>query len=343
MRLLSPFESGQLETKVKKTKDLSEWKRVFAILEYDDGQSIAELARTLRLSPVTIEEYLKQYNSNDKTKNDPRGGSSSKLTESESQQLEQHLSQKTYLKVKDIVAYVESQFKKKYSRSGLTAWLADHGFTYKCPQQIPGKLNPEAQAKFIEEYEKLKSSLQPGDELYFVDAVHPEYQSQAVCGWIKKGECKTLQTSGKQLRLHFAGALNLEGMQLVVNEYETVDADAMLDFFKRLENHSQAPTIHVILDNAKSNKNKKLWEFLKNSRIKLHYLPPYSPNLNPIERLWKVMREITMYNRYYESCANFFVAIRGFFTDKLPHIQDILKSRINDKFQVIKLNPVNLA
>ena len=160
MRLLSPFERGQLETKVKKTKDLSEWKRVFAILEYDDGQSIAESARTLRLSPVTIEEYLKQYNSNDKTKNDPRGGSSSKLTESESQQLEQHLSQKTYLKVKDIVAYVESQFKKKYSRSGLTAWLADHGFTYKCPQQIPGKLNPEAQAKFIEEYEKLKSSLQ---------------------------------------------------------------------------------------------------------------------------------------------------------------------------------------
>lgn len=343
MRLLSPFERGQLEIKVKKTKDLSEWKRIFAVLEYDDGQSITELARTLRLSSATIEEYLKQYNSNDKTKNDPRGGSSSKLTASESQQLEQHLSQKTYLKVKDIVAYVESKFEKRYSRSGLTAWLTDHGFTYKCPQQIPGKLSPADQAKFIEEYEKLKSSLQPGDELYFVDAVHPEYQSQAVCGWIKKGECKTLQTSGKQLRLHFVGALNLEGLQIVVNEYETVDADAMLDFFKRLENQSQASTIHVILDNAKSNKNKKLWEFLKNSRIKLHYLPPYSPNLNPIERLWKVMRETAMYNRYYESCANFFTAIRGFFTDKLLHMQDTLKSRINDKFQVIKLNPVNLA
>lgn len=38
-------------------------------------------------------------------------------------------------------------------------------------------------------------------------------------------------------------------------------------------------------------KIKKLEEYLKTSKIQVHYLPPYSPNLNPIERLWKVMRE----------------------------------------------------
>jgi len=66
-------------------------------------------------------------------------------------------------------------------------------------------LNPEAQTKFIEEYKKLKETLGVGEEIYFMDAVHPEYQSKAVSGWIKKGECKTLQTTGKPSRLNFAG------------------------------------------------------------------------------------------------------------------------------------------
>jgi transposase len=343
MKCLTSLERAELESVIKKTKDASEWKRLFVILTYDDGMSPTELAQLVRLSPHTVEQYLKEYSSRNKSKNDPRGGSSSKLDSDESQKLEQHLSHTTYLKVKNIVAYVETQFGKKYSRSGMTAWLTDRGFTYKQPQKIPGKLNPEDQCKFIEEYYRLKASLQPGEELYFVDAVHPEHQSQSVCGWIKKGECKTLQTSGKQLRLHFAGALCLDGMKVVINEYETVDADAMLDFFKKLEDQSQASTIHVILDNARANKNKKLEEYLTRSKIKIRYLPPYSPNLNPIERLWKVMRECTLYNRYYPSCTACFAKIRGFFTEEIPKIKNTLMSRINDKFQVIKLNPVNLA
>ncbi|KIA76087.1 hypothetical protein DB43_AV00010 [Parachlamydia acanthamoebae] len=49
--------------------------------------------------------------------------------------------------------------------------------------------------------------------------------------------------------------------------------------------------MHIICDNGRSNKNKKVEEYLKTSKIKIHYLPPYSPNLNPIERLWKVLRQ----------------------------------------------------
>ncbi|WP_220017538.1 transposase [Candidatus Rhabdochlamydia oedothoracis] len=115
--------------------------------------------------------------------------------------------------------------------------------------------------------------------------------------------------------MHFAGALCLTGMKIVTEEYKTVDADAMLDFFKKLEKQTEARIIHVILDNARSNKNKKLEEFLMSSRIKVHYLSPYSPNLNPIERLWKILKEKTVYNRYYETSVTFFQAIRGFFLE----------------------------
>lgn len=343
LRPLSQQERHDLEAALKRAKDSSEWKRLFILLCYDEGESIEELARLTRLSPWTIENYLKEYSSHNKSKNDPRGGGSSKLTESEAKELEQHLSTNTYLKVKSIVDYVKKTFGKKYSRSGMTEWLVRHGFTFKKPEKVPGKCDPAKQEQFIEQYEKLKSSLGPHDELYFLDAVHPEYQSQAVCGWIKKGESKTLQTTGKQHRLHLVGALNLKSMEVVVREYETIDADAMIRFFKDLESVSSGGEIQVVLDNAAAHKNHKLTEYLKSSRIRLHYLPPYSPNLNPIERLWKIFRETTLYNKYFDTCWDFFAAVREFFAGRVHKMKKVLKRRINDNFQTIKLNPIKLA
>lgn len=346
MRSLRPLieqEKRDLEVALKRTKDSSEWKRLFIILGYDEGQSIEELARLTRLSKWTVEEYLKEYSSHNKSKNDPRGGGSSKLTESEAKELEQHLSTTTYLKVKGIVAYVSKTFGKQYSRSGMTEWLVKHGFTFKKPEKVPGKCDPVKQEQFIAAYEKLKGALGPHDKLYFLDAVHPEYQSQAVCGWIKKGEHKTLQTTGKQKRLHLVGALELKSMEVVLREYKTIDADAMVRFFKDLESVNSGGEIHVILDNASVHKNHKVTEYLKGSRIRLHYLPPYSPNLNPIERLWKIFRETTLYNKYFDTCWDFFAAVRAFFADKVHKMRGVLQRRINDNFQTIKLNPIKLA
>jgi transposase len=346
MRNLRPLtlqERIGLEADLKKTKDASGWRRLFVILSFDEGQSIEELARLTRLSHSTIEEYLKEYSSQNKTKNDPRGGSEPRLTPEESAKLEKRLTEVTYLKVIGITAFVQKEFGKNFSRSGMTSWLQAHGFTYKKPKKVPGKANPEAQKRFVEEYENLKSTLPSDAEIYFMDAAHPEYQSQAVCGWIKKGECKTLQTSAKQQRLHFIGALRLDGMQITTQEYKTVDAEAVIDFLKKLESASSASEIHIILDNARSNKNKELENYLKQSKIKLHYLPPYSPNLNPIERLWKILRETTLYNRYYESCLECFRAVRGFFTEKIPKLKPVLASRMTDRFETIRLNPIVIS
>ena len=142
LRPLTTDEKSLLESDLRKTKGAAEWKRLFVILSYDEGQSIDELAFLTRLSKWTVEEYLKQYSSHNKTKNDPRGGSSSKLNEAEAGELEQHLSETTYLKVKNIVAYVKRTFGKEYSRSGMTAWLKDHGFTFKRPRKFQANLTP---------------------------------------------------------------------------------------------------------------------------------------------------------------------------------------------------------
>jgi transposase len=343
MNKLTITQKSDLEQKIKKAHDIYERNRICVILGYDEGISKDLLAKSLRISPRTVEVYLREYFTQNKTENDPRGGSEPKLTEEQRQSLLKHLNENTYLKVQAIVAYIKEQFGVLYTRTGMRDWLVREGFVYKRPEKVPGKLDPEKQQIFIEEYKLLKKTLKSDEEIYFVDASHPEYQSQNVCGWIKKGEKKTLQTTGKQQRLHIVGALKLDGLKILTEEYKTVDTSAMMDFFTKLENQSKASVIHVILDNGRAHKNKQIEAALLNSKIKLHYLPSYSPNLNPIERLWKLMREKVHYNRYYKSAAEFFLEVREFFQKGIPKMKEILQARLNDRFQVIRLNPIQLA
>ena len=79
----------------------------------------------------------------------------------------------------------------------MTFWLQAHSFVFKRPKKVPGKLDPERQEACIKTYEALKAALKPNEEIYFLDAAHPEHQSQVVCGWIKKGIQKTLQSTEK--------------------------------------------------------------------------------------------------------------------------------------------------
>lgn len=73
-------------------------------------------------------------------------------------------------------------------------------------------------------------------------------------------------------------------------------------------------------------------------KIEMHILPPYSPNLNPIERLWKVMNELCRNNQVFNTFNEFKEKISIFFSDVWDNICDKFRSRINDNFQ--KLKPV---
>ena len=194
MHKLTYEEKQILEAKLKKAREASERNRLCVILGYDEGLSLDELTKALRIDLSTVYNYLRDYDSDQKTKNSPRGGTKSKLTEDQSQSLSKHLTDTTYLKVKDICAHVEKEYGVLYSRTGMTDWLQQHAFTFKRPKKVPGKLDPLLQEAFIQKYNELKALLKKDEEIYFLDAVHPEHQSQAVSGWIKKGLQKTLQT-----------------------------------------------------------------------------------------------------------------------------------------------------
>jgi transposase len=330
----------ELEKRARQTKDKHEHTRLCIILARSEGMSPESIAQAHRISVSSVYQYLADYKKEDKTQHNSRGGSKSKLNVEQTQELLDHLQKNTYLKAKSICKYVLTAYGVSYTVAGMTAWLKEHNFIYKQPIKVPGKLDPNKQEAFMKEYEKLKDNLPDNEEIYFLDAVHPEFQSQSVFGWIRKGEIKTLPTTSKQYRLHFIGAILLKNMKVISQEYPTVNAENMIDFLNHLQEASTASKIHIICDNGRANKNKAIQAYLQTSRIEIHYLPPYSPNLNPIERLWKVMREKSTYNRCYATFDEFSRVIRKFFFEEIPKIHDILKKRINDKFQKIELNSI---
>jgi hypothetical protein len=79
-------------------------------------------------------------------------------------------------------------------------------------------------------------------------------------------------------------------------------------------------------------------DFLEIASKKMHFLPSYSPNLNPIERLWKLMNEEVLCNKYYESFTSFTDAVLGFLSslsDPPIEIAQRLTKRVTDSFSVI--------
>jgi transposase len=343
MDILTNQDRNQLEEKLKKSRDMHERDRLRVILARDEGLKPELIAQVLKLSIRSVFGYLEDWEKEGKTQHDPKGNIHSKLCKHIEEKLIKHLEENVYLKAKDIKKYIKRKYGVDYRLSGITKWLHQHEFVYKKPKRIPCKLNLENQKAFIKVYRKLKTRMSEKEEIYFCDATHPAYQSQVVCGWFRKGQTKTLPSTNKQQRLHFAGALSLKTMKIVVKDYPKIDRLSIIDFFKHLESFIKAQTIHVICDNGREYKNKDVEEYLKTSKIKIHYLPAYSPNLNPIERLWKILREHVCYNHYYEDFSEFKNAVCSFLFEKIPKLTVLLKKRINDDFQQININPFNLA
>jgi transposase len=333
-KLLSAKEREKLIQRHRKERDKRICDRIKAVLAYDDGYSYSEIARILLLDDETVRRHIEDYLKKEKLSIES-GGSDSKLTDRETRELIDHLQTVTYLYVKDICQYVWLTYRKKYSISGMTKWLHTHDFCYKKPHAVPAKADREKQKKFIQHYLRLKKKAGEKEPIYFVDGVHPQHQTQLTYGWILKGVRKEIATTGQQKRLNFIGGICLNGHRFSYRQVDKVDAANICDFLWQLRKTNPGKyVVHVILDNARPHRNNEVYDFAKELGIKLHYLPPYSPNLNPVERVWKLMHEHVRHNKYYGKFSEFTEATLGFFKG-IGRKKCILRERITDNFQIL--------
>lgn len=334
---LSQDEISSLKVTHRTTKKKREADRIKTIILLGTGWSIREVAEVLMLDDETIRNYLNRYKEGGSNLllKDSHKGYSGKLPKSEIVQLDDHLNENTYLRTQDIVAYVSKRFKVKYSISGMTELLHRQHYAYKKPKLVPGKADVKSQEEFIKFYKELKETKGANDYIYFMDGAHPQHNSVTAYGWIKKGKVKELKSNTGRKRLNINGAINIEEMSPVVGYSDSINAQSTISLLKKIElRHPDAEVIYTICDNARYYRSRKVKEYLETSKIKLVFLPPYSPNLNLIERLWKYFRKIVLYNKYYETFEEFKRACKSFFRQIKKHKEGI-SSLLTENFQII--------
>jgi len=100
------------------------------------------------------------------------------------------------------------------------------------------------------------------------------------------------------------GAVDVFNGKLVTRFEKRFDALTFKSFLVRLLHHRpKGKILVVLLDNAKYHHAKILRTFLRENRniLRLMFLPSYSPELNPIERVWKLTRKLCTHNTYFET------------------------------------------
>jgi transposase len=320
--LLSPEKINELRRAHRLAKDKTHADRIKSVYLWSQGMSAEEIANVLMIDEDTVRNNRKRYEKEGVSGllKDNYHGSESYLSVPELEELAVYLEETTHLTVESIVDYVKKTYEIEYSISGMRQLLHRLDFVYKKAKSVPSKADATEQAAYLEMLKEILEKKSEKDPHYYLDGVHPQHNTQLAYGWIKKGQDKLINANSGRSRLNMNGALNSATLEVVMRVDETINAQSTLALFKTLEEkHPEASHIYVTLDNARYYKNKIIGEYIETSKIRLLFLPAYSPNINLIERLWKFMRKEVLYNKYYEKFKDFKNAILGFFENIADH------------------------
>lgn len=197
------------------------------------------------------------------------------------------------------------------STKAVRLFLKRLNFRYRKVAGIPAKADHQKQKEFLnEKLEPLLNQAKKGlGIVLFVDAAHFVHGAFLGCLWsIKRVFIKT--PSGRK-RFNVLGAVNAITKQLHMVCNETyISGASVCTLLKKVSLCYRGKPITIVLDNARYQRCDRVIKMAKKLKIELLFLPPYSPNLNLIERLWKLVKKKALNSRYYETFSEFRGAIK---------------------------------
>lgn len=343
-RFLTAVDRAFVEEARSNTGDKLTYMKLSVLVLLDEGFGQMEISRLLGISLGTVNGCKTKYDSDglDKFLDRHYVPYAGKLDIEQLAQLDEQVEQGLYSTCSAICQWVEKHFGVAYTESGMRAILRKLGFVYKKTTVVPGGLDVGAQAAFLEELEPFLEEIDPNSEVvYFMDAVHPQHNTRADYVWARRGAQKEVPSNTGRQRLNINGAMNAHQPQEVqIVESERINAQSTQELLQKLLDFNvDKHTIFVLADNARYYVNADLQTWLlKNPKLQLLHIPPYSPNLNLIERLWKFMRKKVLNLHYYRKFEDFRAAILQFFQN-IKQYKEELTSLITPNFQRFSVSP----
>jgi len=194
--------------------------------------------------------------------------------------------------------YLRQELQHEIGYRTVVRWLHDNNFRLKVPRPWPDRQDETQRQLFLE---RLKAYLLDDDiDIWYLDEMGIEGDPRPRRRWAQKGAQIRVPYYGEHLRMNVTGLISPRTGQFYALEFTHTDSEVFQVFLDHANQDvkRERPRNIIICDNAAWHKKKSLqW-----GAFEPVYLPPYSPDLNPIERLWLLIKA--------EWCTDFFAKTR---------------------------------
>jgi transposase len=313
-------------------------RKMDALYLKSQGYAHEEIARLLNISPTTLRSYLRQYQVGgiEGLKQLNFYKPQSALAPHRAS-LEEYFRAHPVATAQEAMAVIEKVTGIKRSPSQVRRYLHAIGVERRKVGVVPAKADIQVQETFkTQQLEPRLEEAKAGQRaLFFVDASH--FVLGAFLGFLWSFARVFVKTPSGRQRFNVLGALNAithEILTVVNNTYIT--AEQVCQLLQIIAARNLGVAITVVLDNARYQRCALVQALALSLNIELLFLPPYSPNLNLIERVWKFVKKQCLYSKYYEDFASFKAAIYQCITQAHIKHKKELASLLTLKFQTFE-------
>lgn len=283
----------QLRTAAKAAPSQASYERMMAILALIEGISFDQVCRLYAITPRSLRTWIRSFNQRgiDGLIERKSPGAPRKISQEECAQYRQLLEQpelagQTHWTARKFHGHVRQAHQCEAAYSTLVRMIHELGFCLKVPQPWPDRQDEALREAFRQQMRQWLSDEQI--DLWFMDEMGVEGDPRPRRRWAQKGSKPRVTKNGDHLRMNVTGMVCPRTGQFYALEFSHSDTEVFRCFLEQANKDLalQRPRNLLICDNASWHKNKRTdW-----GRFEPVFLPPYSPDLNPIERLWLILK-----------------------------------------------------
>ena len=283
----------ELETAMKCAPKQPAFVRMQAIHALIRGYTHEQVADIFLKSRRTITEWVRRFNESgiDGLIDKPRSGRPRAVTPERSEQYQDLVDHperagQVHWTGRKFHGYVRDELQHEVGYSTLVRWLHHAGYRLKVPQPWPDRQDEQERQAFVE---LVRAWLQDENiDLWYLDETGIEGDPRPRRRWIQKGEKGRVTKNGDHIRMNVAGMICPRTGEFYGFQFDHVDTEVFQVFLKHANKDIRLRRRRnlLICDNASWHKSPSLdW-----GAFEPVYLPSYSPDLNPIERLWLILK-----------------------------------------------------